>query len=92
MDIEIRKLIPDLAEDYVHFLILRHTMTMWMNINVIACVGVTMIMRAKTFQRQKKEEENAPYNMSKAITFKVILLIVAMRSLDGATPIRNQIA
>jgi len=63
---------------------------MWKSINVIVCVGVTTIMRAKIFQQQRKEE-NVPYNMLKAITFKAILFIVVIPLLDGATPIQNQI-
>ena len=90
MAIEIRKLIPDLVEDYVHFF---DTTPHDDNVNehkCYSCVGVTMIIRAKIFQQQQKEE-NMPFNMLKAIAFKVILLIVVMQSLDGAIPIQNQI-
>lgn len=43
MAILIRKLTPDLAKIMYDFLTSRHTMTIWMNISAIVCVGVTPI-------------------------------------------------
>jgi hypothetical protein len=66
-------------------------MTMWMLTNVIVYAGVMKIVKVKTFPQQRKEE-NLLCNMLKAIIFRVILLIMAIRSLGGVTPILNQIA
>lgn len=59
MNIEIRKLTPDLAEDYIHFLIQRHMMTMWMLTNVIVYAGVMKIVKVKTFPQQRKRRKLA---------------------------------
>lgn len=66
-------------------------MTMWMLTNVIVYADVMKIVKVKTFLQQRKEE-NLLCNMLKAIIFRVILLIMAIRSLGGVTPILNQIA
>ena len=56
MNIEIRKLTPELVEDYIHFLILHHIPLIKTNIDVIVCVGVTMTIKTKTFLLLRKEE------------------------------------
>lgn len=56
MNIEIRKLTPELAEDYVHFFNKHHTMIMLMNISATVCVGATTILKARTSPQERREE------------------------------------
>lgn len=73
MNIEIRKLTPELAEDYVNFFDVTPHDDNIDAINVIVCVGAMMNMKVKTFQQLKKEG-NTLCNMSGRIILKVTCL------------------
>ena len=71
MNIEIKKLTPELADDYVLFLIQHRTTILFRNTSVTVSVGAAKSLRTKIFPQPKKED-NMPTNMSKKVLFRDI--------------------
>lgn len=87
MEIEIKKLTPELAEDYVHFFdVTPH------NFNECICYCVTW--RSDNSYAgdaiigflHRRREESAPFSLLNPAAYRGILPIAGTRLWDGATP------